>query len=160
MFVSDPQRALVRTSQETYQEFLISSVRVIFQEVLSYTVTTGQPPYAFITPNRKGLQAQLDSLRAHPDTRPYIMQIASQSEEKSSPSLPVGVVVIQNDLLAGFLNKLSQTTTFSLLVPQHEYLWLYQILPDVLMFLRSLPPLLFEAGIQDGRLSITIQILD
>jgi hypothetical protein len=86
------------------------------------------------------------------------MRIVSQSEEEPSPYTPVGVVFIQNDLLAGFLHTLSQTTTFSLVFPQYEYRWLYQILPDLLLVLRSLPPLLFEAGIHARKLSLTIQI--
>jgi hypothetical protein len=79
-------------------------------------------------------------------------------DSKSDQEIPVAVFWIQNDLFAKFIENISRTTTFALLVPKRNYPTFYQILPDLLLFLKSLPSMLIEVGIQDTKLFVTMQL--
>lgn len=183
VFASAAQRALVKKSAELYQKTGITSVRMLFQDLLCYAVlnanskhsrsvtVSGVEPvsYALLTTNTEVLKKRIDMLLASPAQSPYALGGAQQIRGKNTrdvpknmtpqPETPVATLLIRHALLSEWLEAVSRTTTFSLLFPRQTNQKLYQILPDLLVLLKSLPPVLFELKMQEPRLSLTMQML-
>jgi hypothetical protein len=144
---SAAQRALVKQVNESYQQTTVFNVKVMFQNVLSYTAVGNPEPrsseqqkaYGLVATNNAVVKRQLTALQAPAAPVPYVL----------GPPLSDNVVLtgrINNVRLAGFVQNLSQTTTFGLLAPRAQYPDLYRNLPVIIQGLHALPPLYVEAG--------------
>lgn len=183
-FSSSTQRAFVKKSNERYQDTEITYVRVLLQDILSYTVlksssvrsqsanvSGGKPAfYTLLTTSTDGLKKYIDLFLASSGQpfSPLLELHPSQEKGARSPSekmaarheVPVAAFFIQNESFSEWLKAVSQTRTFSLIFPPKHYQGFYQALPSLLIILKSLPPVFLHVTLQDTRLSLSLEIME
>lgn len=153
------RRTMVSADQDSYRNFALSIWRVFFQEVLAYAVPqqTSQPQMSVLATNTETLNTLLDGLVNHsiPESMTGIPPIFFNS---SAPSLSIGGLLIRTDRLLELLDVLSQTTTFSLLVPQKTYPEFYHTLSVLRQSEAALPDVIFVSLHVDEMKSLAFQI--
>ncbi len=173
VFPSVAQRALLKKSAKMYQQTNVTSLSMLFQDMFCYTILNSRGnsefSYALAATSSEVLKKRIDRLLASPIHAPYTFMTPEHVQGENAQHVPknvavqrevsVAVLLLQYDLFSEWLAAISRTTTFSLAFPRKTYPQLYHILPDLLVFLKSLPPMLFELKMQKNRrLFVTIRI--
>ncbi len=144
-------------------ETAIGQMEAMFQPFLTYTAWPlgEQRSLAFVTTNASRVEKQLSTLTTDPKTVPFFCQRPTENTRNDSASegkRMAAQVFIHSVRFGEFLDTLSDTRTFRLLVPQEEYASLYEWLPEIVLIFRSLPPIVFELGLQKQELFAALQI--
>jgi hypothetical protein len=161
-FSSPTQRALVKKFNEPYQDTEIISIRLLLQDVLSYSLLSSS--YAFLTTNTAILRKYIDLRLASPDLPlSFFADLQSYQEEplqKIPPNVEMAVAkfFINNKGLSDWLKAISGTQTFSLIWPPKEFQELYHALPTLILVLESLPPAWFHVKLQGTNLLLSLEI--
>ncbi|MBD3304755.1 hypothetical protein GF339_00225 [candidate division KSB3 bacterium] len=151
---SIPQRAMVMQPEEEYQQTTISKVLVLLQEVFGYAVVEevqqgASDAVLFMATSTNVLKQQMAAWRAR---EPH-----GSSHNGASDQMPVARIWSQPERLADWLDALSGTRTFGLLLPVRKYPLLHQGLPLVLQLVRSLPATVVDVEVQAHCLTFTLR---
>ncbi len=176
-FSSPTQRAFVKKFNEPYQDTEIASIRLLLQDIFSYSMLNGKTSaekgvepssYAFLTTNTAVLKKYIDLRLASP-AQPLSFFMDLQPEQKESPQkistnmanhveVPIASFFINNQGISEWLKAVSHTRTFSLIWSPKEFQELYHILPTLLLVLESLPPAKLHVTIQGTNLLLSVEI--
>ncbi len=162
------RRTMLRQLKTSHQKTMISQVQLMFHDIFCYTAFQEKPgpTFTLLTTNSEVIKEQIDRLLSNSAEPRYFCMAPTENavgqdvkEGKncnnvslvrgSRDEMPVIQWWIQPERLAKFLDDISKTTTFTLLLPQQEYHQFYQNLPTILLVLESLPPLFLETGLQE-----------
>ena len=144
------RRAMVSMANESYRNFTLSSWRAMFQEVFVFAVPqqASQPGSTIVATQTGTLKTHIDLLQSssapHSITGiPPIFFDLNVSPPSSSLLLPIGGILIRTGRLLELLDKLSQTSSFSLLFPQKRYPEFYHTISAFRQSEAALPDVIF-----------------
>ena len=147
---------MLRQERKAYRDTPMSTLQVMFQDVFSYAALNNQAGMSFniLATNSAAVKQGIDTIRTEADAIPsYCMNVPAESKSKTDAGengiVPAAGLWIHADRLARFLEDFSQTKSFELLVPRSKNPELYAQLPELLLSLRSLPPMYLEIGLQE-----------
>ncbi len=156
------QRALMKKVNEPYQQSIITTWRMMLQDLVSYAVFPSQleesAAYVLAGTNSAALKETIAPLRASPEQG--IPSFFSQEavSPNNSGGAPVASVLVDNVRMSEWLSTFSKTPTFMLLFPPQQYPELHQTFPALLLLLQSLPPVWGYAQVQEETFSLSLEI--
>ncbi len=149
---------MLKHTLEASDKVTIGQVRLMLQPLLTYTAwpLEEQRSLAFAATNADTVHKHLAELATDSTVSPYLCEISDEPVPQGKRL--AAQFFVQSVRFGEFLTALSATQTFRLLIPQKKYPIFYEKLPGFLLFLRSLPPLMIECGLQEQRLFAELQL--